>query len=227
MNPEITRRKKAGTSGRPLARDEGVQCTHVGVLVAGCRRRVAGGPNVGCLHRQPSSSSSGETSYWATRGFTLVELLVSLMIVGLLAAIAILNMTTALEKARVTRAIAEIRGMEKELAKYELDNGGLPDTLTEIGWGERLDPWGSLYQYLNFATVAAGNGSRNGNGNGNAGGVPGRARKDKSLVPLNSTYDLYSMGRDGKSQTPLTAQASWDDVVRAGDGAFVGLATDF
>lgn len=156
----------------------------------------------------------------ASSGFTLVELLVSVAIVGLLSAIGILNMSTAIEKARVTRAIAEIRGMEKEIAKYELDTSGLPQSLADIGWGSRLDPWGSPYQYLNFATAAHGNGH-------GSGGLPGRARKDKSLVPLNSTYDLYSMGRDGKSKTPLTAHDSWDDVVRAGDGAFVGLATDF
>lgn len=181
------------------------------------------------IHLHPPKSSSDQAmrpgrpiqaDETRCSGFTLVELLVSVAIVGILSAIGILNMSTAIEKARVTRAIAEIRGMEKEIAKYELDNNGLPETLSDIGWGSRLDPWGSPYQYLNFATAAHGNGH-------GSGGVPGRARKDKSLVPLNSTYDLYSMGRDGKSRTPLTARDSWDDVVRAGDGAFVGLATEF
>ena len=49
-------------------------------------------------------------------------------------------------------------------------------------------------------------------------------RKDKKLVPLNSDYDLYSMGPDGESKPPLTAKASKDDIVRANDGEFVGLA---
>ena len=35
------------------------------------------------------------------------------------------------------------------------------------------------------------------------------------------------MGKDGKSRTPLTAKASRDDIVRAGDGAYVGLASAY
>ena len=91
----------------------------------------------------------------------------------------------------------------------------LPDSLDDIGWGNRLDPWGSPYQYLKF--------KRNKQGKV----IPGQARKDRFLVPLNSAYDLYSMGADGDSKGPLTAKASRDDVLRAGDGAFVGLASDF
>ncbi|MFQ5988854.1 MAG: hypothetical protein ACE5K9_02950 [Candidatus Methylomirabilales bacterium] len=52
-------------------------------------------------------------------------------------------------------------------------------------------------------------------------------RKDQFLVPLNSDYDLYSKGKDGQSQPPLTAQARRDDIVRANDGGFVGLAPEY
>ena len=52
----------------------------------------------------------------------------------------------------------------------------------------------------------------------------GKLRKDKFLVPLNSDYDLYSMGPDGKSVPPLTAKASRDDILRANDGEFFGPA---
>jgi len=55
----------------------------------------------------------------------------------------------------------------------------------------------------------------------------GKVRKDHNLVPLNSDYDLYSMGKDGKSVSPLTAKASRDDIVRANNGAFVGLASEY
>jgi general secretion pathway protein G len=54
-----------------------------------------------------------------------------------------------------------------------------------------------------------------------------KPRKDKNLVPLNSDYDLYSMGKDGESQIPLTVKISHDDIIRANDGAFVGLAIDY
>ena len=147
-------------------------------------------------------------------GLTLIELLVTVAIVGLLAAISINVYANALEKSKVTRAIAEIRGIEKSISDHEV-NSELPESLDDIGWGNRLDPWGNPYQYVKFQTNAQGK------------VIPGQARKDRFLVPLNSTYDLYSMGADGDSKGPLTAKASRDDVLRAGDGSFVGLASDF
>jgi general secretion pathway protein G len=59
------------------------------------------------------------------------------------------------------------------------------------------------------------------------GGAIGQARKDRFLVPLNSTFDLYSMGKDGESQPPVSARVSHDDIIRANDGGFVGLAARF
>ena len=53
------------------------------------------------------------------------------------------------------------------------------------------DPWGNPYGYLNL-------GDKNANGH---------ARKDHSLVPINTDFDLYSMGPDGRSSPPLTAKA--------------------
>ena len=52
-------------------------------------------------------------------------------------------------------------------------------------------------------------------------------RKDKNLHPLNTDYDLYSKGPDGKSASALTAKISRDDIIRANDGAYVGLASEF
>jgi general secretion pathway protein G len=46
-------------------------------------------------------------------------------------------------------------------------------------------------------------------------------------VPINSDYDLYSEGKDGNSAPPLGAAQSLDDVVRANDGGYVGLAANF
>ncbi len=51
----------------------------------------------------------------------------------------------------------------------------------------------------------------------------GSLRKDKFLVPVNTDFDLYSKGRDGKSVAPFTAGASRDDVVRANNGGYFGL----
>ncbi len=52
-------------------------------------------------------------------------------------------------------------------------------------------------------------------------------RKDRFLHPINSDYDLYSMGKDGRTTEALTAKMSHDDIIRANDGGFVGLASQF
>lgn len=77
----------------------------------------------------------------------------------------------------------------------------------------------------------AGSGGPGGGGAGGGGGPPcggvGGARKDRFLVPINSDFDIYSMGRDGQTVAPLTALKSHDDIIRASDGGFYGLATYF
>ena len=55
-------------------------------------------------------------------------------------------------------------------------------------------------------------------------GTTAGARKDKLYKPLNSTFDLYSVGKDGDTKPNLDAKVSQDDVVRALDG-MVALAT--
>ena len=52
-------------------------------------------------------------------------------------------------------------------------------------------------------------------------------RKDHKMVPVNSDFDLYSKGRDGKSQTPFTSKASRDDIVRANNGRYIGLVSGY
>jgi len=47
------------------------------------------------------------------------------------------------------------------------------------------------------------------------------------MVPVNTDFDLYSMGKDGKSRAPFTAKASHDDIVRANDGKFIGLVSEY
>ena len=146
------------------------------------------------------------------RGFTLLELIVVIAIVSILSAIAVPSYRDYVDRVDIAKGIADIYHIDSKLAIYQVANlGNSPPNLETIGMDNLLDPWGNPFQYLNLANVK---------GNG-------EARKDHSLVPLNSDYDLYSSGKDGASVSPLTAKASRDDIVRANNGRFVGLASDY
>ena len=125
----------------------------------------------------------------------------------------------AREMAEVSAAMAEIRIMSSELLLYVEINFAPPPSLAAIDRASLLDPWGSPYYYLAIA-------GQGGNGGGGSGGG-GQVRKNKFLVPLNTDFDLYSAGPDGETRAPLTAKVSKDDVLRALDGGFFGIAEDF
>lgn len=142
-------------------------------------------------------------------GFTLVEVLVAGAVLALLAALALPAYQSQLNRGRTARAVADIKSIEMAMERFMTDRGRFPDTLAEAGVTLN-DPWGRPYRYLNMT-----------------GAKVGQVRKDRALHPLNTDYDLYSVGPDGKSATPLTAAISQDDIVRARNGSFVGLAKDF
>ncbi len=146
------------------------------------------------------------------RGFTLIELLIVTVIIGSLAAIATPNLTAAIDRARMVQAIGDIKAMQQSITEFEITEGRFPTSLIEVGFGGRLDPWNNPYVYLLHDPPPK---------------KTKDARKDRFLTPVNSDYDLYSMGIDGDSKAAFTANASRDDVVRANDGGFVGLAEDF
>ena len=143
-------------------------------------------------------------------GFTLLELLIVTVIIGTLSTMAAPSLQRAREQAQVGAAIAELRVIQSELAIYIEINFGPPVSLAAIDRAGLLDPWGYSYIY-----------------NPLTGPNVGQARMDKFMVPLNTDYDLYSVEPDGKSKAPLSAKDSQDDVIRALDGAYFGLAEDF
>ena len=168
----------------------------------------------GRLQMEPLAHSGSVTRgqpRWAGRGFTLVELLIVMAIIMTVSAIAVPSLQAAINSARIAKAVGDIRTLETDIEEYEIQNGQLPNTLADIGEATLTDPWGNPYQYLNFANVKG----------------KGKMRKDRFLVPLNSDYDLYSMGADGKSVPPITAKESQDDILRANDGGFIGLASTY
>ena len=149
------------------------------------------------------------------RGFTLIEIMIVIAIIGTLSAIALPNYLKYKNNARIAAAIADIRIIEKQISLFVLGNNGqYPNSLNQLTTISIVnDPWGNPYRYLRI--------------NGGLPSAPGLARKDHMLVPVNSDYDLYSMGKDGLTQPAFTSVKSQDDIVRANDGAYVGLVSNY
>ena len=102
------------------------------------------------------------------RGFTLIELMVVIVILGLLATVVTLNVMPSQDRARVEKARADIAVLEQALETYRLDNLAYPSSGQGLaalqrapqdlsqpqryrpgGYVRRLpaDPWGNPYQY--------------------------------------------------------------------------------
>ncbi|MFM2075216.1 MAG: Type secretion system protein precursor [Pseudomonadota bacterium] len=102
------------------------------------------------------------------RGFTLIELMVVLAIIGVLAALIVPNVLGRADDARVTAARTDVSNLMQALKLYKLDNQRFPTGEQGLGalvlkpttepvpgnWKPYLDklpndPWGRTYQYMN------------------------------------------------------------------------------
>lgn len=105
----------------------------------------------------------------SSRGFTLLEIMVVVVIIGILAALIAPQIIGETEKARLTRVKSDVSALENALERYKMDNFNYPSTdqgldalvakpggspepkhYKEGGYINRLpkDPWGNPYQYL-------------------------------------------------------------------------------
>jgi general secretion pathway protein G len=144
------------------------------------------------------------------RGFTLVELMIGVVIIGIIGAIATMVFQLFAEKARIKKAASEIASIQTEIKIFETTSGSLPASLADINKGNFLDPWGNTYRYSNFNIVPT-----------------SEWRRDKNLHPLNVDYDLWSNGKDGLTHKNLTIVESHDEIIRANDGAYIGLGSEY
>ncbi|MGL5968975.1 MAG: type II secretion system major pseudopilin GspG [Kluyvera sp.] len=96
-----------------------------------------------------------------SRGFTLLEMMVVVMIIGLLAAMVVPNLLRNKDRANQKKALADIVALESALDLYYLDHNRYPTTAEGLnilkapdnqseGYLKRIpqDPWGRPYQYL-------------------------------------------------------------------------------
>jgi general secretion pathway protein G len=111
-----------------------------------------------------------------SQGFTLIEIMVVVVILGILAAIVVPRVMDRPDDARITKVKSDIRALEAALNLYRLDNFVYPSTNQGLqalveqprtgpeprnyragGYMDRLpkDPWGNDYQYLNPGTQGA------------------------------------------------------------------------
>jgi len=141
-------------------------------------------------------------------GFTLIELMTVIVVMGALAAMAVAKTKYTVEQAKIARAIGDLRALAADIGGYLTAGNALPVTLADVDRDGMLDPWGRPYVYVNFS-------------------VGGSPRIDVFGVSLNTDYDVYSLGPDGSSSISLSAASSQDDIVRGNDGGFLGRGSRY
>jgi general secretion pathway protein G len=143
-------------------------------------------------------------------GWTLVELMMALGVLAVLLGLAVPAYQSHRNKVLAKHAAQEIVMMSAAIEAYWNDNRAYPASLADVGFGGRQDPWGRAYAYYNVDARGR-----------------GRARKDRALNPINTDFDLYSVGADGETHGQVSHRRSADDVLRANNGRFIGLGAEF
>lgn len=148
--------------------------------------------------------------------FTLNELIMAVAVLGVLTLIAVPASRGYVDKTKNKAAVADLLKIQGEIQEFFTEQFRYPATITELASrlpNGGIDPWGRPYIYLNIADGGH--------------GILADVRKDHALNPINSDYDLYSVGKNGVTMKQISQKDSLDDIIRGRDGGFVGLASDF
>ena len=171
-------------------------------------RRCPGLASSGSGNREVDCLGQGDKADHKSLGFTLIELMIVTSIIGILATISLYLYFHRVNDAKTVRSISEIKEISFDISLYEMDHLAYPNDLDDVGHGNRLDPWGNPYQYVNIEDN------------------PGQGRTSTS-GEVNTDYDLYTKGIDGQSNQSLDDNLSKDDIIRADDGEFLGPASKY
>jgi general secretion pathway protein G len=144
------------------------------------------------------------------KAFTLLEMMIVLLLIGILMTLAMPYYGDWRNRVMTQQATGDIIGNEAVVETYVAMNKRLPTSFADMPGARTIDPWGRPYVYYNVEA----------NGKGGS-------RKDHALNPLNADYDMYSVGPDGVSKPQITQKESVDDVIRASNGGYVGIASGF
>ncbi len=152
----------------------------------------------------------------SNHGVTFIELMLVVCIIAIVSGIAVPAYTGYKEKTDAAQAMADMTGVGLLIEKFYAENNRYPNSLGDIGRGGLKDPWGREYKYLNNTFIMANDKKHKCTG----------CRKNGPVHPINTDYDLFSVGKDGKSNDTIQAEPSQDDIIRAFNGSYLGIARD-
>jgi general secretion pathway protein G len=116
----------------------------------------------------------------ANSGFTLIELILVTVILGILAGMVVMNFGGRVQETQIRAAKGDIATISTAIDLFALDNNDTyPTSLDELATGKRVylkkppvDPWGNPYNYK------------------------------PATDPMKADYEVYSSGADGSPNTP-------------------------
>lgn len=145
-------------------------------------------------------------------GYTITELMIVIALVALLSSFAIPAFNGYIDDAKVSSAVGDMGRIVLEIEKYRTNNNDqLPPTLGDLNLDSIKDPWDKNYKYVPVTDP----------------GDLSAMRQKPGVGTLNRDYDLLSRGPDGMSARNITKSKALDDIIRANNGAYMGLAEDY